>query len=242
MIDMNDYISLKDYVDTLFNEKDRALTMAADEREKSASVLREEQHRSLSVAESEREKSASALRDSLARSISEGDERLREHIANQVSQIRASLESGELLEIERIRAVNEALNEKIESGARESRQIQHAAQAAVQKAEEAQQRVNEGQNEFRATLSDQANTLMPRKESEGRHDETSRQMRELRDEIGKIRTDLAVGPIGLDALQLNSARLAGSKEGSIAITRAIYSAAGLIIAVASIATAIILAQ
>jgi hypothetical protein len=41
-----------------------------------------------------------------------------------------------------------------------------AAKEAVTKAEEAQQRVNVTQNEFRGTLADQAADLMPRKETE----------------------------------------------------------------------------
>ena len=41
-----------------------------------------------------------------------------------------------------------------------------ATKEAISKAEAAQQRVNEGQNEFRATLKDQAATLMPRSETE----------------------------------------------------------------------------
>lgn len=224
-------VSLREHVEALFNEKDRALTMAADEREKAASVLREEQHRSLTVAENEREKAASALREALARSISEGDERLREHIANQVAQIRASLESGELLEIERIRGATEGLNEKIESNTREFRQAQNAAQAAVQKAEEAQQRVNESQNEFRATLADQAATLMPRKEVEALMTEHIRQVSELREQIAVIRQAVAVGPSSIGSLQSRAARDDGRREGSEAITRAIYSVAALLIGI-----------
>lgn len=43
-----------------------------------------------------------------------------------------------------------------------------AADTATDKAEAAQRRVNETQNEFRGTLKDQATTLMPRAESEAK--------------------------------------------------------------------------
>lgn len=60
---------VKEHVERLFSEKDRALQQADRERERAANALRVE----------------------LARSIDEGDARLREHIQNQVAAIQAAL-------------------------------------------------------------------------------------------------------------------------------------------------------
>lgn len=239
MTDSNIVVSLREYVEAILVERDRALTMAGDEREKAADVLRQEQHRALTTAESEREKAASALRDTLAQAIREGDERLREHISNQVAQINATLESGELLEIERIRAVHDQLVALIEGVTREFGQAQNAAQAAVAKAEQAQQRVNEGQNEFRQTLSDQATLLMPRKESEARHDETGRQIREMRDEMSTLRTALAVGPSGLGLLEGRVDRSEGRRDGTAAIAASLIAVAGVLAVAAGVIVAIV---
>ena len=51
-----------------------------------------------------------------------------------------------------------------------------AADKAKDKAEDAQRRVNETQNEFRGTLKDQAATLMPRAEAEGKFNSIQKQL------------------------------------------------------------------
>lgn len=82
---------IKEFIEAILDEKDRALKMADDEREKAAAALRNEQERALDRAAVERENAAQNLRVELARAIAEGDDRLREHIANQVAQVQASL-------------------------------------------------------------------------------------------------------------------------------------------------------
>lgn len=82
---------IKEFIEAILDEKDRALHMADAEREKAAAALRNEQQRAIDRAAEEREKAASNLRVELARSIDEGDARLREHIMNQVSQIQSAL-------------------------------------------------------------------------------------------------------------------------------------------------------
>jgi chromosome segregation ATPase len=86
---------VKEYVEKILAEKDRALEMASSEREKAASALRGEQTRAQDQASRERDKAAENLRVELARSINEGDERLREHVANQVKQIEAALKAAQ---------------------------------------------------------------------------------------------------------------------------------------------------
>lgn len=85
---------IKEFIEAILAEKDRALSMAGDEREKAAAALRNEQQRAIDRAAEEREKAAMNLRIELARSIEEGDARLREHIMNQVSQIQSALEAA----------------------------------------------------------------------------------------------------------------------------------------------------
>lgn len=153
-------VPLREYVEALFNEKQKQLEVASTEREKAAEALRGEQYRAMEQAEREREKAASAMRDGLDRGIKEGDERLREHIANQIQQINGALASAEKLESERLRNALGATD----SVRREMQLITESAKEAVKKAEIAQQNVNVGQNEFRGQLKDQANELYTRRE------------------------------------------------------------------------------
>ena len=124
-----DEIPLREYIDALFAEKDRAVELAAEEREKAAS----------------------ALRTALERTIAEGDERLREHITNQIGQINAALTSADKLEVARIGAVQ-----------RELTAAQESAATAVSKQEAATERRFESVNEFRAQLATQTQSFMPR--------------------------------------------------------------------------------
>lgn len=54
-----------------------------------------------------------------------------------------------------------------------------SADKAVTKAEEAQQRVNQTQNEFRGTLKDQAATLLPKNEYDTAHQALQKQLDNL---------------------------------------------------------------
>lgn len=55
-----------------------------------------------------------------------------------------------------------------------------SADKAVNKAEEAQLRVNQTQNEFRGTLKDQAGLMMPRREYEQAHQTLQKQVDDLK--------------------------------------------------------------
>jgi hypothetical protein len=87
-----------------------------------------------------------------------------------------------------------------------------ASEKAVNKAEVAQSGVNETQNEFRGTLRDQAQTLMPRAEAENL-------IRELRGLIGAqsevisgLRSRLDIGPPSLSLLQTRSDESVGARQ------------------------------
>jgi len=155
-------VELREYVEALFAEGQRATEMAERERAKAADALTVERYNAATTAESEREKSAQALRNGLDRAIKEGDERLREHIFNQVAQIQAALLAANALEEERF----ERAKAEVEALRREMTLIQRGQQEAVNKAENAQKEVNIRGNDFRAQLASQAANLMPRKEVE----------------------------------------------------------------------------
>jgi hypothetical protein len=80
--------------------------------------------RGLVVAEQEREKSAQALRTELGRSQELGDTKLREHILQEIARVVAALEAAERLELQRF-----------ESLRKETELITQAANAAIEKAE-----------------------------------------------------------------------------------------------------------
>ncbi|MDQ3276082.1 MAG: hypothetical protein M3Q39_13915 [Actinomycetota bacterium] len=155
-------VELREYIERIFVEGQRATEMAEREREKAASALTTERYNAAETAEREREKSAQALRSGLDKAISAGDERLREHIFNQVAQIQEAMSSANGLEAERF----ERAKAEVEALRREMRLIQNAAAEAVNKAENSQKEINYRGNQFRGQLADQAANLMPRKEVE----------------------------------------------------------------------------
>lgn len=105
-----------------------------------------------------------------------------------------------------------------------------ASEKAVNKAELAQGNVNETQNEFRGTLRDQAQTLMPRAEAEN----LVRELRGLLEVQGRsvadLRSRLDVGPPTLATLQTRSDADAGRRAGSLETRTLVFALGGLIFA------------
>lgn len=108
-------------------------------------AILEEQRRGMLVAAEEREKAASALRNELARAILEGDRGLRDHIVQQMNQLDASLVSAEKLEVQRI-AECKAM---ITSVQREISIAFAASEKAIEKQEANAQEWRHGANEWR---------------------------------------------------------------------------------------------
>jgi hypothetical protein len=142
----------------------------------------------------------------------ERDRRLDERFESQEKAVSAALAAAE-------KAVNAALL---------------AAEKAVTKAEISQQRVNEGQNEFRGTLKDQAADLMPRAETE-------LLVKELRAQLDDLRSRLDVGPLGLRALQSHSDTAEGRRQGEDRSADVIARALPILISTVAIIVTIILA-
>ena len=157
-------VSLRDYVEAIF----------------------EEQRRGMLVAEDEREKAAKALRDELARAIEEGDRALREHISQQVAQIREALESANKLEVARIEGVR-----------RETSLILESNKEAVTKAEVATEKRFESVNEWRDQSADRERSqqedraaleskFAPREVVDAQLEGLRRELQELREKLSKL--------------------------------------------------------
>jgi len=196
-------VELREYIERIFVEGQRATEMAEREREKAAAALTVERYNAASTAESEREKSARALADGLDRSITEGDARLREHIHNQVSQIQAALLSANALEEERF----ERAKDEVEALRRANTLVQEGQKEAVIKAENAQKEVNVRGNQFRAQLADQAASLMPRKEVEAMVGEIRKRVDEM---LPRETFDTSVGSLE-SRITSNTSRLDRSR-------------------------------
>lgn len=151
MLESGQGVDLRDYVEALFVEGRRATDIAERERSQAATTLRSEQQHAQDVAEREREKAAQALATALAQAISEGDERLREHIGNQVEQINAALMGVESRAQLRHDAQRTQLDDRF-----------GYTEAAVAKAEAANEKRFQAVNAFREQLAEQAAQFLPR--------------------------------------------------------------------------------
>jgi hypothetical protein len=136
-------VSLKEYVELAFAERQRATELS----------------------EREREKAAQALSTSLERSIREGDERLREHIANQVDQIQAALDSAR----------------------RETQFANDASQKAIEKAETSTDKRFAAVNEFREQIADQAARFVPREVADAENKDALRRIEANAESIATLR-------------------------------------------------------
>lgn len=104
-----------------------------------------------------------------------------------------------------------------------------ASDKAVDKSEIAQKGVNEGQNEFRGTLRDQALTFMPRAETESLVRELRGLINAQQEIINGLRSRLDVGPPSLGVLQARSDQNAGRMNGwgdARVVLLAVLAAAG----------------
>lgn len=152
---MSDEVSLRDHIEAVLNE----------------------QRRGMIVAEQEREKAAAALRGELARAIEEGDHNLREHIDQQVVQIREALISAEKLDLQRHKTTDQRID-----NVRENLVLMNQSSAeAIKKAEAATERRFESVNEFRQSLSDQTSQFIRREVFDAKVEQLQGQIQQLRE-------------------------------------------------------------
>ena len=141
----------------------------------------------------EREKFATVVRSELEQAISSGDERLREHILNQVQQIKDALISADKLEQSRIAIVAE-ISEKQQSVA-DARY--DASQDAIVKAEKLAEKKFDDANEWRGQSADRertqkeqianlTTTFIPREVADTQFIQLNKQMRDLQQFQAKI--------------------------------------------------------
>jgi hypothetical protein len=90
-----------------------------------------------------------------------------------------------------------------------------ASEKAIDKAEAAQLRTNEAQNEFRAQLKDQAQTFLTRNEYGLAHQNLEDKVELNFKEIADLRSRIDVGPPSLSALQRESDQNSGRRTGSL---------------------------
>jgi len=176
-------VALQEHLERVVTEQQRAIEIAEREREQAARVLREEQHIASNIASQEREKAAENLRTQLASQIVAGDTNLREHIQQQIQQIRSALVSAEQLELSRIeKAVQEMVCWREQAKAeymairKEHVLIHDASQQAINKAETATERRFDAVNAFREQLTVQTSSFMPREVAEARVEEIRQQL------------------------------------------------------------------
>ena len=157
-------VPLRQYVEAVLEEQRNALGVASAEREKAAQALA-----------TEREKTAQALAVALRAQVETGDQALRDHIKDQVSQIRAALD---------------ALH-------REMTLIYESSEKAIMKAENANEKRFESVNEWRGQSLDRERTqqeqtsmltatFLPREVAEAKFAELNRKVDELGEKIGKL--------------------------------------------------------
>ena len=99
-------VTLREYIEGMLTERDRATEVAEREREKAAA----EQRQAATVAGEEREKSAAELRRAMEERIATGDQALHDHIEQQVAQIRAALLAADKFTDEVQRSHEEAVD------------------------------------------------------------------------------------------------------------------------------------
>ncbi len=86
-------VELREYVEAMFAEGQRATEMAERERAKAADAITVERRQTEATAEREREKSAQALAMQLAQQVQQGDRALKDHIEQQFAQLQIMLDS-----------------------------------------------------------------------------------------------------------------------------------------------------
>lgn len=208
----------------LREQTQRALDKADSEREKSAAVLRSENQRALDKADIERENAAAVLRTDLAGAIQQGDNNLRNHIKQEIERIREALQSGEKLELSRIKEI-ENLAYSVQ---RELMLVQDSAKEAIEKAEVATEKRFASVNEFRAQLASQTNTFLPREVAEA--------------EFKEIRQSIATVVKRQDQDSGSDAGERRAKAGLTSTAMAWIAVLGLLVSVLAIAVVVILAN
>ena len=167
------------------------------------------------------EESFRAIYDSLTREV----HRVDENLALETKRIDGLRAADQISLQAALTAAKTAVDAALAAAEKAVAAALIAAKEAVNKAELAQQRTNEGQNEFRGQLKDQANTLLPRTEYELAHQALEDKIDDMKKVMGDMRSRLDLGPPSLSTLQARSDEQAGEKKGTSATMSQVLAAA-----------------
>lgn len=221
---MSGEIELKEHMEVVLREKDRAIEMATEEREKAASALRLE----------------------MERAVREGDERLREHISNQIIQIKAALDSAEKLETTRFDMTQHSLSSVV----REQEALRSTQRDAQMKFERSVESRFAQVNEFRGSLDDLSKQMATRRELEtgitnltalveGSRIERQHQIDDIRLTLAEMRSRLDIGAPQIPELQRFAASVGGRQEGVKLTTGLLYGGLAALATVISIVVVLV---
>ena len=140
---------------------------------------------------------------------------------------------------QRMDAMETAVTAALNASEKANAAAASASEKAIIKAETAQQKVNDTQNEFRGTLRDQAQQLMPRAETENLIRELRGLITSVNAEVTTLRSRIDVGPPTLASLQSRSDELQGQRRGSLDARTLVFSLIAASVGVIGIVLAIV---
>lgn len=159
-------VALRDYIERIIDEHQRALEIAERERSKAADALFAQQQRALEAA-------LEAVSTAIARS----DQQQQERIAAVAEQVKA----GDAHLRQHIDQEFERIDSSLASARRESGIIHEASEKAIAKADAANEKRFQGLNGARETLETLASTMLPREVADA-------QISEIRKQVAAITT------------------------------------------------------
>ncbi len=158
MASNDEQVSLRAYIDALFLERRRVFEVELEQlhallvaQRSHVDAIFAEKERAGTVADAERSKAAEVLRRSLEATIQNVHEQLSMHITEQVKQIHAAMASAKELSAAQDTSVRDLIQAQLV-----------AARESAEKLERNNEKRFDGVNAFRASLTDQASTFVPR--------------------------------------------------------------------------------
>lgn len=173
------------------------------------------------------EESFTSIYDSLAREV----HRIDGNLAREIGRINDLRAADQISLVAALTAAKTAVDAALAAAEKAVAAALIAAKEAVNKAELAQQRTNESQNEFRGQLKDQAATLMPRSEFDFAYRIQQEKIDEMSRDLGNLRSRLDLGPPSLATLQQRSDKQEGHDQGTATtwgIVMAVATAAAVV--------------
>jgi len=176
------------------------------------------------------EHSFMAVYDALSREI----HRVDENLVQEIKRIDSLRQADQISLQAALTAAKTAVDAALAAAEKAVAAALIAAKEAVNKAEVAQQRTNEGQNEFRAQLKDQAASFLPRAEYFLAQRSLEDKLDGIAKEFALLRSKVDVGPPSLSTLQSRLDANEGRRDGGSdtkTLVFALIGAGGIIMGV-----------